>query len=358
MRIEPSNTIRILSKSGMSDQLRGIQKGAEIAARIIERIGGKEAVLEIAGRRVNAEFLRGLPAGNTVTLQLEGRQANSYLFKLVDRPGTDALARQLLDLTVFNRNEIQKNLFHNLGAALGKHPAGIFELNALLLGLYPKEEKKDDDLNRLLGHLRKLGLGAKTIADLSILLSGRSIDTNAFRSVLMLLGFDENRAKKWTSGTERDIEEMVGDIIDEIESLDDVQQKADIISRLIGILKDHGANETGHTSGEFAWSVDEDILPVRYAGREHNWIFSVDFSALGRIDILARETERNYAISIFCDSGEIIAALNQSREQLERGLRAAHSAVQINFYNTRQAINKMVEIYSYSSLNSVFDIRV
>ena len=36
-------------------------------------------------------------------------------------------------------------MMNTIGGALAKHPAGIFELNALLLGLQPKQDRKDEE---------------------------------------------------------------------------------------------------------------------------------------------------------------------------------------------------------------------
>ncbi len=81
MKIEPRNIIKIAKGAGSSEPLRELKKGSEIHAHVIERLGAGKAVLDIYGRRVNAEFLKGTPLAATVLLKLEEVKNNSLIFK-------------------------------------------------------------------------------------------------------------------------------------------------------------------------------------------------------------------------------------------------------------------------------------
>ncbi len=354
MRIEPANSIRVSLRTGMSDQLRDLQKGAELPARIVDRISGREAVLEIGGKRIQAEFQKGVPAGTMITLKLDNIKNNSFYFKLVDPAGREALARHVMEMTIFDMNRVQKNI----SAVLSKNPAGIFELNALLSGLHPGHDKKDEGLTRFLGLLMKLGVDKNTITDLSIFLSGIPVNSKAFQSLLLVLGFDREKIKKWTSGKTADYQTMIDGISNEITRLEGDDTKETVLRQLIGLLSDAGSTPSGYISGEIPFAGDDELYRVRYLGKDDAWVFSVNFSKIGLIEVVARENREGRHISIFCGSGETLDALQGSAGELTKNLKNINPDIYLNFYNTSLALNKIVEIYSYFSLNSVFDIRV
>ena len=53
MRIEPTGTIRVSGKSGVFDHLGDIKKGAELPAKIVSRISGREAVCQALSARAS-----------------------------------------------------------------------------------------------------------------------------------------------------------------------------------------------------------------------------------------------------------------------------------------------------------------
>ncbi|MBP7734561.1 MAG: hypothetical protein KA369_01180 [Spirochaetes bacterium] len=354
MRIESTSTIRVSGRSGTVDHLAGLQKGAEITARIVDRKSGRDAILEIGGKRIHAEFQKGIPAGAMITLKLDEIKDGSLLFKMVDPGGRDALARRFLEATIADMGLIQKNM----GSALAKHPAGIFELNALLLGLTPKSDKKEDGLTRFLGRLLKLGVDRGAVTDLSILLSGARFDSKALHSLFLLLGFDGERIRKWTRGKPGNHDSMIGAIMNEIDRLEEGETKETVLRQLIGYATQAAEMPAGYVTGELPFHDGDDLRPVRFLGKGDAWVFSVDFSGLGRVEVLARTIGDEYPVTVFCETREALEALKGSAEMLAKNMKNIGSGIHVNFYNTDQAINKIVEIYSYYSLNSVFDIRV
>jgi hypothetical protein len=357
MRIEPSITIRIIGRAGTAELFAGIRKGSELSARIVERVRGNEAVLEIAGKRIHAEFLKGLPADAMITLKLDDVKNNSFFFKLVDEGGKEAFVRQIMEMTIFDIDAIRKNILFIIGGALSRHPAGIFELNALLLGHYQKEGKKEDGLTRLLNHLLRLGIGKQAVSDLSFLISGITVNAKSLRALLLIPGFDKERLRKWASANTAEVMELVNSILGEIDAVEGAEQKESLILQIAAFLKDPCVRTGEYTSGEFTCYNNEELYPARFAGGGNSWIFSVDFSALGRVEILAKETDGGYSLSIFCDRNDVLGALKNDYEQLQHDLALIHRNIHINFFNSRQAINKIVEINSYYSLHSVLDIR-
>lgn len=358
MRIEPVNIIRIPGRSGSGDPFRDIQKGAELPARIIERIGGKEAVLEIAGKRIRAEFLKGLPAGSTITLKLDDVRNNSYMFRMVDPSGRDALVKQVLEMTIFSPAEVQKSILHSIGTALARTPAGILELNALLLGIRPKQEKKEDGIARLLNQLLKLGVSRQTLSGLSVLLSGAGFDRDAFRMFLSLLGPGGDSLREWASAGREELASSINKMMRDVDTITEDGARGEIIGRILALLAGTDETTSGYRSGEFAFWNGEEYSPVRYLGREASWVFSMELSNIGRTDILAKKEPQGYSLSVFSESEEASAALKGSSGELRKILADVPGGIYINFHVTRQALNKIVEIYSHYSLNSVFDIKV
>ncbi len=357
MRIEPINIIRIPGKTGAGDPFKDLQKGSELPARIIERIGGKEAVLEIGGKRIRAEFLKGLPAGSSVTLKLNDVRNNTYVFSMVDPSGRDALAKQVHDLTIFPLQQIRNTMMHGIGAALARTPAGILELNALLLGIKPKQWKDGDGIARLLNRLLKHGVGKQTLSGLSVLLPGAGFDRDTLRAFLSLLVPVGDSPGKWASAGKEEIASAIANMMREIETLPDEGLRREIIGRLLEHLAETGEEHPGHRSGEFAFWNGEEYSPVRYLGAGESWVFSMDLSNIGRTDVLAKKETGGYSISVFSETEEASAALRESSGALLKNCADIQGGIYINFHITRQALNKIVEIYSHYSLNSVFDAK-
>ncbi len=357
MRIEPSITIRIAGRAGTAELFAGIRTGSELTARIVERIRGHEAVLDIGGKRIHAEFVKGIPPDTMITLKLEGFKNNSFIFKLVNEGGAEAMVKQLMEATIFDSDVIRKNILFGIGAALSKNPAGIFELNALLLGHIQKEGKREDGLTRLLNHLLRLGVGREAVSDLSFLLSGIAFNAKSLRWLMLMPGLDKDRLRKWATANNTMISELVDSILGEIDAVQDADEKESLIRQIAAFLRDPGTRAGEFASGEFVSYGEDGLHSVRYAGRESSWIFSADFSAIGRIEILAKKTTGGNFLSVFCDGNDALEALKRDYEELQRELSSIERNIHINFFNTKQAINKIVEIYSYYSLHSVLDIR-
>jgi hypothetical protein len=195
------------------------------------------------------------------------------------------------------------------------------------------------------------------VADLSFLLLGINVNAKSLRSLLLIPWFDKDRIRMWASADTKEMMELINSIVGEIDAMESSEQKEALIRQIAAYLKDPYARTGEYSSGEFACYGDEELYPVRYAGRGNSWIFSVDFSTIGLIEILAKETDNGYALSIFCERNDVLSALKNEYKQLQQDLTYIHQNIYINFFNTRQAINKIVEINSYYSLNSVLDIR-
>lgn len=357
MKIEQSNNIRIIGTLG-AEIAKELQKGSELPARILERTGSREAIVEIAGKKIHAEFLKGLPAANSLVLQLEDIKNNSVFFKLIDPAGRDSFIKHITDSTIFDNQHINKQFMYVLNTILAQQPHSVYELNLLLANFISDRKKKDDHITRFLNNLAKRGMSSTTISDLSLLFSGLNGNTKTIQLLMMLLGITPEQIRKWTSGKADDIRNIIKAIADEINSLSGTQEQESVIKQLISLLTNNAEETTSPWSGEFASCHDDILHPIRYVGRDNSWIFSVDFSHIGRIDILAKTTQKSYFLSIFCSSNDTLDMLQKEKDTLIDYLSKKHTNIYINLYNMQNFINKIVEINSYYSLNSVFDIKV
>ncbi len=90
MKIERTQTLKIATSAAVKSALGAIPKGGRVEARVVERLPGNQAVIELAGKRITAEFLKGTPKGELLELVLESRRGSSFVFRL---SGKDAAAR-------------------------------------------------------------------------------------------------------------------------------------------------------------------------------------------------------------------------------------------------------------------------
>ena len=357
MKIDQLNTIRISGASGQHDSLRELKAGSELPVRIVERIGPREALLDIAGRKVHAEFLRGVPRADSILLKLEGLKNNSYIFKMVDPPGKEEALRLLLEHTVFSAADIPRHALYSLTSLFSKHPPGIFELNALILGSLSREGKKEERPSRLLNLLLKLGAGRDAVAGLALMKYAMLRQAGSMRSLLSLLGSDMP-VKGWAGASPSAIDGMIKEILTAIADNPSDTDRQDLTRQLIDYLSLSGDDSKDFHSGELPYLRDNEYLPFRYIGKNESWIFSIDFTALGRLDLLAKKTGNSYTISIFCSEAASLAVLLESLDDLKQKIASIRPIIYINLYNMPNILNKMVEINSYYSLNSVFDIKV
>jgi hypothetical protein len=310
----------------------------------------------MAGTRVRAEFLKGVPSEGAVTLRLEEAGRTSFLFKMVDPAAREELARLVMEFILPGRDGIRDALIHELNAAMARNPAGILELNALLLGRNPKE--LDRGVARFLGHLLRLGASPAALADLSVILSGISGPPAPLRALLRALGFEEAPRRGRAASPQTALDGAQEALIGNIDGIEDPAERESVLRQLAALLSESGDDGKESRAGEFALYHDGAFHPVRYLEAGGSWIFSVEFSNIGMIEILAGEARGSRFLSVFAESSGALEALETSRKNLDRRVKKIDPSIHINFHTTRQAFNKIVEINSHYSIHSVFDIRV
>jgi len=349
------NLIRIIPRASAASFLKEARKGGDLAAKIVQRLGDNDAVIAIGKTRVRAAFTKGVPDRESFILRLERIDRGTVTFRMIDAAARAKALSQLLEMTLLKSAD-QHRLFASLGSALSPPPAGILELNARLLGYLPARPP-DRNIARLLNHLLRLGVDRRAVDDLAYLLA----DTSApFRVVLSLFqtsdrGTQEKENKRDYLPNAKDATQHIAS---SIESIEDPSQRDECLATILDLVRESTQPPSNTRPSEFAWHHEGEYRTVRFLASDIGLIISLEFSALGRIEILVREAREGIAISVFCDSSDTLSALEESGNELRRTLTKALPAATISFHITASALQKIVEIYSHHCMNSVLDVKV
>ena len=99
MRISRDNIIRITGKITTSGLFKNLKVGNEISGKIIQRLGGNFAIMDIGGRKIRADFLNGVPSQDNINLVVEEKKGS--LIKLRRIPsGTRQILQQLSGFSI------------------------------------------------------------------------------------------------------------------------------------------------------------------------------------------------------------------------------------------------------------------
>ena len=113
MKIDRTNTIRITGRTS-SHPFRNLKKGGELTGRIIERIGNREAIVDIGGSRLRAEFLNGVPTGDKIPLIFEKRDYSTFIFRIGKGDGGSSMLSKIFDFSILELDDIGRNELLNI----------------------------------------------------------------------------------------------------------------------------------------------------------------------------------------------------------------------------------------------------
>ena len=89
------------------------------------------------------------------------------------------------------------------------------------------------------------------------------------------------------------------------------------------------------------------------------FIFSLDLSYLGNLEIIIKNNKAGINISIFCENDTGIKELKSDIDVLQsRVKKLINKEVYIFFYNSESVREKIIEINSSLTINNVLDVRV
>ena len=314
MKIENHETVRI-SEKVVGKNISSLPVGSAVDARIIKRLGGNDALLDINGKELRARFQNGAPASRDFSLILNGRKDGLLFFSMRANNGP-GLARFLISDQIAAASN--KALLRYLNAA----PDSIFEFNRIAAGvdisgkglaaLFDSVAQKQGNppwLFALANYLSFIGLG---------------------RELALLVNPDGRQRREGQKKPSDDGEAAKLEIAGIIEGIEMEELLASVLS---------GLSEPDAFKGvELPFFDGDGYTALKCISCEGAWVFQVDFSRIGRVEVMARKTEKMLYIDVFTESGEVSDAL---KKQGNPG-----TSVVFNFHSLKNSITKMLAIYN------------
>ena len=356
MKIDARNSIRIATYSGLRDVLKGLEKGTVLSASVIHREGKNDALLEINGRRIRAEFTGGAPgAGKKILLRLESAHGNAYLFRLIHDNPKNAFPGNIFEISIFQKDildTVGRHGIFNLVKHFSNPGNTVFSINLFLHRMENKSETRSSIIGELMEKMIKKGVSKKSLSALSYLLLPESSCL-----IPLVSAFEDDFIFKEKKNNE-DLRQIIEDIISEIDNILPESEKLELIESLLRHYVNYQGEKTGQGAGELPFFKNGMYRPIMYLYHGGSWLFSLDLSNLGTVDVLAATVQKKSAVKIYTYREDAFLSLKESLDELKSELRAKVPDINIELFQGNIIIDKMVEIYSHVDINSVFDIRV
>lgn len=359
MKIEKEHAVKISARTAAFEVLKNIKKGGAVTARIVERTGPRGAVLEIAGHRMRADFLKGVPLENRFTLVLADRSDRTLVFRIKEREA-GGQAAGMFDYTLYKAGDIDRAGLARLSRYIGDGVPGLFALNSFLMKLAGEKEKKDFSITGFLNRLLRKGIKREDLLLLSYLFTGgRGGTRGILASLVTAMGMEQGVGLEGVNEDPGD-NQRLGEKMDTLARLIGEQEESGGLEGFLGAFLD--PDDPGGRrviSGEIPFWEGGEFRPVRYLGREGSLIVSLELSVIGPIEILARDGAKAFQADFFLEK-------DGAREALERGAGTLKSAlgrqldkdIITRFYNSRDIAKKIIEINDFMVSHSGLDIKV
>ncbi|PKL41281.1 MAG: hypothetical protein CVV44_01205 [Spirochaetae bacterium HGW-Spirochaetae-1] len=352
MKIDSGGIIRIPGKRSLSQFLSTMKEGAEIPARIVRRFEGKEALIDLGGQKIRAEFLKGLPGSNHLILILDEKKDDTYFFRITASVSREGHLDKIRDFLLSGVSENLKNTgILNVNRYLSGNPAGIFEMNLFLLNPRKEPSPRGKGLAELFNAMISRGINSVHVQTISAILLSLKLDPALLIPLLRLLRQDGDDRDLPFLNDQNATDESIDEIFDAVDTLDEKPLKDKLIGLMAEIFQ---KNDDSSDIWELPLPCGKDIIPLRYAGDANSCIVAADFSRLGKVEILVQKASGALHITVFTDSPAAEKQLRDSGQELMALLPDAG----IKFYYRQSIIDKLVEINSYYAVNSQFDIKI
>lgn len=356
MKIDRSNTIRITGRELKLPALN-LKRGVRISARILERIGDKEAVLDVAGNRLRAEFLSGIPSRNRITLIFEGRDSSTLLFRMARDHDVSSL-RGLFDFSIFDLDTLGKNELLAIRRYLKNGIEGIFNLNSSLFRALTGKGLRERSLTDLLNKLLKMGMPKDDLIFLTYIFLGNRGIIDILISLLLFMGLEGDALYKRFKRYSRqgDLIADMEKLSERIEALTD-EEGIDLFRELLYYVVSGEDPGKDFSQFEIPYFDSDGFKSIECIYTREGLVLSLELSGLGKLDILIKSLASDLKISIFCEDEEALVELRSSVDDLKARLADVKKVVTVDFYISRDVIKKIIEINSPMVMNSIFDVR-
>jgi hypothetical protein len=358
MKINTDISIKISGGAQLNNALKGVAEGAEISARLIERLGGRFAMMEIAGQRIRAEFVRGVPSEKILRLALQEKSGNVLRFKIVSRDEQSAVKNSIMELSLRENIDIKKINVHKLNQLVSGDIISLMAFNSIILNKKEIKEQKDSPLTKFLNYLLKKGVKNDDLKIFSYLFfSRKGINIDDVLKMIHIQGRygDQAESIEEIIRDEKKAGEWITRFIDDIKSLfNDNEDSGQILRGAIDSLRGNDRVDS--------WQF---VLPY-FDGNEFKQAYimqsggsllcSLTLSWLRHIELLIRESDR-MNISIFADN-EKCESLKEDIGLLQDRINGSiDKRADIRVLSARYLREKVIEIYNSLCLISNLDIK-
>ena len=346
MKVNDSKAILSISLKGdrsIYHAVKNLKIGESVAAGIIKS-EGREAILDIRGKRVRAEFLNGVPDRKVVELILTDKSASSVVFRLADKNSGDNLSGTLPMLTLLSEKELQNISIHSLVKFITGGRPDLLELNLFLLGLR-KDDKKSGRAD-LFTLLKQRGASFNSLVYLNYLLS-RNTPFMVIQYLFPITG--DNRKMNHHSVVTAEPDDELFDIIG--------NEDNDLIKAIIDLFSD---NNNGKALYEEAFLPgDEEFIKCEYVYYENGFFCTLELSALGRLDIIIKDYDDTINIMLFSEKDDVLIYLNEKKENLENILEQNNIKNAIILVSDRKKMVDKISMWATEFyMKSGFDVKV
>ncbi|HOP64063.1 MAG TPA: hypothetical protein PK358_11530 [Spirochaetota bacterium] len=346
MKINDSTVFQISVRpgKGITGLFSGIRVGDRISARVLRR-EGNTALLEFRGRSFTADFLSGLPGGESVDLILSEKTPDRIAFTLPGKHVSDEFVKLLNILSVFSDRGQGEMSIHGLIKYLGEGRIDLFNLNLFLAGV-KKEAKEGKSATEMFNSLLAKGVSLGTLTDLSLIFAGRGGELVLAAYYFMLRNSNQ--------GGKRLSEEMAEEIADNI--LDSVSGDDEFFA---DILKYFTESDGDSLYGEIPLPDGDRFSRMEYIFKDNSCFFDMEFSSLGKVSANVRSDKSGTYIGIFHENDDIIAFMKGKMEILLENLELTGvKKPVIKFYNSKKMIDKLDVCRTDFYIKREFDVKI
>ncbi len=361
MKIERFPSIAITAKNAAREVLKNLAVGGRASARVVERLDGQHAIIEIAGTRIRAEFLKGVPRGDSFLLVLADKKGSRYIFSLAPR---DFIARHFQavarDFIVDDGRFAAPDLARLLRGRAGTLN-GLYDLNRVLFGI-PPERARDRSQTDLLNRLQKAGISRDNFNLFYYLFSQNTGINNNFLYYVMSL-FGKGRSLPEWARKLRDDENALSGMLDSM--LDEVRGKIaggalekDLVGELLSLLSESPRADADFAEGIMPLIDGDEWKPLRYLCRNKSLLCAFDLSGIGHVEILAKDFGDETRMMISMSDSGAAERMRKDVAELADGIKnIVEKKISMIIYNSGDVLNTIDELCRiYPSFHGV-DVR-
>jgi hypothetical protein len=337
-------SINLKSSREISDVVKKLKIGDSVAAKIIKS-QGNEAVIDINGKRLRADFINGVPDKKIIQLILTDKSSANVVFKLADTGTHDSVSRLLQSFSLLSDSDSGKVSLHSLVKYITSGNPDIFDLNLFLLGLR-KGDKKNSGQEKLFHMLMQKGLSLSSLNYINYILSS---DTPFLLIMHLLNNFTE---KKKNYPEQKEKEKAEKELLEILE-----QDDGEITEKIIELFTKRGTGNPDYS--EIMFPMEDGFVKIDYIIYNKSFLCTIDLTFLGEIDIIIKDHENLNEIFLFPEKDEAEIMLSENRKALTDLLELNNlkNAV-IHVLNRKKMVDKLSLWASDFYTKSGFDVKV